>query len=899
MKKFKNLLFAIATLFSFFASAQSIKVSGVIKDSIGNPLELANVIANIKETGKIESYAIANKEGKYELRLPKNQTYVLKVSFLGFAPQTKELVIKDDTEDIVQDFTLKSLAKELEGVELVSEIPVTIKGDTIVYSADAFTNGTERKLGDVLKKLPGVEVNDDGEIEVEGQTVSKVMVEGKDFFDGDSKLATKNIPADAVQKVEVLKNYNEVSQLRGLGNDQDNIAINIKLREGKKRFWFGEVTGGVGDGEQFRYLTHPKLFYYSPKGSVNIITDFNNIGEVPFTRRDYFNFTGGFRNFNRGGGTSFNISDSGLGFAVTQNNRANEIETGFIAANFSYEVSKKWDISGFSILSDNQTNFINSSIRRFIQSNTTEVNTSDSDQRSQLGLFKLSSVFKPNLNFQFDYDVLIKKSDETEFTDRLSVFDDVINPILEEQSNQPFSINQNANIYYTLNDKNIFSAQVQHLYQDEDPFYNAIVSQQPFAGILPLDLNQSAFDINQERNVESNKLDAKIDYYYVINNKSNINFTLGTTLSRQDFNSSIFQVLDSGNIVDFGDETLNNDVTFYFTDVFLSTHYKFKTGIFTITPGLNLHSYTTKSDQLGIETDQNDILLLPDFFAIAQLKQSESIRFNYRVTADYTDVNNFAEGFIFNNFNRLFRGNREIENAIFHNFTLSYFNFNLFTYTNINGSLNYTRRIDPIKNNTEIVAINQVSTPINSNFVDEVFSGNARFSKNFRKFRISANTNLSQSNLNNIVNGGNRESTNFTQNYRASFQSNFKKGFNFEVGYSRIVNDFNNGGLETKFFTDSPFANIEINFLKNFTFDADWSYFNYTDEADTIRNEYSFLSANLYYRQGESKWEFKIQGTNLLDVEDINQNSFNENFSTDTSFFVQPRILMLIVKYDL
>ena len=117
----------------------------------------------------------------------------------------------------------------LDKVELVYEMPVTVRGDTIVYNADSFTNGDERKLGDVMKKLPGVEVNEEGEIEVEGKTVSKVMVEGKDFFDGDSKLATKNIPADAVDKVEVLRNYNEVDQMRGLGNDQDNIAINIKL----------------------------------------------------------------------------------------------------------------------------------------------------------------------------------------------------------------------------------------------------------------------------------------------------------------------------------------------------------------------------------------------------------------------------------------------------------------------------------------------------------------------------------------------------------------------------------------------------------------------------------------------------------------------------------------------
>ena len=87
-----------------------------------------------------------------------------------------------------------------------------------------------------MKNLPGVEINDDGEIEVEGKTVSKVMVEGKDFFDGDSKIASKNIPSSAVDKVQILKNYSEISQLSSVQNNQDNIAINIKLKKVKINF---------------------------------------------------------------------------------------------------------------------------------------------------------------------------------------------------------------------------------------------------------------------------------------------------------------------------------------------------------------------------------------------------------------------------------------------------------------------------------------------------------------------------------------------------------------------------------------------------------------------------------------------------------------------------------------
>ena len=910
----KTILLATTLLLTGITmSAQSIKVRGVIKDSV-QPLEFANVVATVAGSGDIESYAITNERGMYQLDLPKGATYTLKASFLGYSTQEKSVTVSEDDADKTIDFLLESLAAELDGVEIVYEMPVTVKGDTIVYNADSFTTGDERKLGDVMKKLPGVEVNDDGEIQVEGKTVQKVMVEGKDFFDGDSKLATKNIPADAVDKVEVLRNYNEVGQMRGLGNDQDNVAINIRLKEGKKNFWFGEVTAGAGLGDDFddpdgRYLVHPKLFYYSPKYSLNFITDFNNIGEVPFTFRDYFNFTGGFRNFNRGGGTNFNVSESDLSFTTAQNDRANDIETKFLAGNFSWKASETLDLSGFGIASDNRTNIVTNSIRQYIASGATENTASTTDQRSQLAMLKLSSVYKPNVNFQLDYDVLGKMSKQTEDNATLSQFDGITNNIEEEKENKPFSINQNANAYYTLDDKNIFAGQVQHLYQDEDPFYKAITDILPFAGIIPADTTQNRFNTNQQKNVITNKLDAKVDYYYVLNNTSNLNFTLGTTYSNQLFDSNIFQILDNGNRLDFnqsptiGGETLplRNDVNYTFTDAFLGLHYKVKTGQFIFTPGATLHNYNLRDTQLGTANSQNDWMVLPDLNVIWNIKKSESVRFNYSISAQYTDVNDYAEAFVFNNYNRLFRGNRNLENSLSHSYNLTYFSFNLFNYTNISGNLSYNRRINGFKNNTEIIAINQVSSPFNieSNFPDETFSAFARFSKRVKKLQFSLQANASLNKSNNLVNDIILESESLTQNYRGSVRSSFRDWPNFEVGYRLVVNRYDNGGREQTFYTQRPFANVDINFLKDFTLSAEWDYYNYSNDENTVDNTYSFFNANLYYQQGDSPWEFRIQANNILDTDFINNDSFNEQFNTTSQYFVLPRIVMLIVKYDL
>ena len=661
-------------------SFAQIKVEGIVRDSIGNPLELANVIAINQDTNSLESYGITNNKGRYKLNLKPDMSYKLQVSYIG--KKTFEEVLTTANVDIIKDFTLEN-DTALDAVELTYEMPVSIKGDTLVYNADSFKRETDKKLEDLLKRLPGVEVTKDGAIEVEGKAVQKVMVEGKDFFDGDTKLATKNIPADAIDKVQVLKNYDEVGQLKSLRSNEDNIAINIKLKEGKKSFWFGEITAGPGPDE--RYLAHPKLFYYNPNYSLNLITDFNNIGEVPFTMQDYFNFTGGFRGTHTNSGTDFNVASGDMGFLTMQNNKAKAIDSKFGAANFSFSPKRTWDLSGFAIYSGTRTEIEQNSSREYIIpitsgpeneniTSTNEITSSNTLQKTDLGLFKLSSSYKPNSNNHLDYDLFGRISKQNEFQD---FYSSISSNIDETQQQNPFSISQNLNYYYTLNDNNIFAFETQYLFQDEDPFYNTILEQNDqfkFDDILGLNTNQSAINLSQDKRVKTSKLDAKLDYWYVLNTKSNINFTLGTLLSSQKFNSEIFQILDNGSkfTLNNAQEEVKNDVKYTLKDAYLGFHYRLKAGIFTISPGFTIHSYSTENRQFGLDTQRDFFRFLPDFNTRIQLKKSENINLRYRMQSSFTDINQLAEGVVLNNYNGLYQGNRNLEEALSHNINLSY-----------------------------------------------------------------------------------------------------------------------------------------------------------------------------------------------------------------------------------
>ncbi|WP_146870435.1 carboxypeptidase-like regulatory domain-containing protein, partial [Flavobacterium branchiophilum] len=753
-----------------------------------------------------------NDKGKFVLNLKANSNYTIKLSFIGM--QNKEMTVATKGENIVQNITMEYSGIALNDVEIVREMPVSIKGDTIVYNADSFKSGTERKLEDVLKKLPGVEVNADGEVEVEGKKVSKLMVEGKDFFDGDTKLGVKNIPADAIDKVQVLRNYNENSILKGVENNQDNVAMNIKLKSGKKNFWFGDVTAGAGINDTKRYIINPKLFYYNPKYSVNLITNFNNIGELPLTIQDYFKLTGGFRNMMAKGGSSFNIASNDLGISLLRNNRASEINTQFGATNFSYNVTKSWSLSGFGILSSSKTDLLTTSQVNNLKPNSsaiasTENKTDIAHQRNDLGLFKLSSSYKPNAKFQMDYDVLTKFSKQNEASDLLR--ESVVNntslteSILSNKNQTPVSVNQNLSIYFTQNDKNIYAIEMQHLYQDENPFYNANLQSQPF-NLSGYVTGQNRNNINQNRFVKTNKIDAKVDYYYMLTNKSNINITVGTTFSHQNFNSNMFQILDNNAVNELTDQSNNNKVNYNFSDIFLGLHYKILIGKFTFTPGLSLHTFDMKNTQKGTDFSRKFNKLLPDFLAIYQIKKAESLTYNFAITNSFTDINKLAEGFIFSNYNNLTAGVRTLENATQQTHSLRYFKYNMFNMENISAFLNYSRTVDAIKTSSVFNGVNQTSLPFNSQFADESLSARGAYGRSFlKRYKANFSTNLSWSKFNNIQNGSLITTDSYTQNYTISASTNYKNLPNLEVGYALTINDYNN----SKFFTDKPFARLD------------------------------------------------------------------------------------------
>ena len=895
-------------------------MSGKVTDSVGNPLELANIILINSESNSLETFAMSDNKGDYKLSLKKNTSYNLQVSYIGMS--TFSQMLKTEDSNLLKNFALTQ-NNQLDAVELTYEMPVVISGDTLVYDADSFKTGTERKLEDVLKNLPGVEINDDGEIEVEGKAVTKIMVEGKDFFDGDSKIASKNIPSNAVDKVQILKNYAEVGQLSSVQNNQDNIAINIKLKKGKDKFWFGNILAGSGESPSYTqnqdldlYIFQPKLFFYSPTYSINVIGDLNNIGEQAFTRRDFWKFSGGFNRPSGKSGTNISLGNNNLSFLQLQNNRAKDINTEFIAINSSFSPSKKLDYSAFLILTNSETEIQQNNITQYvgltenIPDENTQTNTS---QTSELGIAKFSLKYKPNINNQVDYEVLGRVTNESQDQNYLS---SVIGSIGQLDEAETFSINQNLNYYYTLNEKNIFALEAQHLLKDEDPFYNALLENnsnyQTTALGLGLDNSSPFYNIAQDKRVKSNQLDAKLDYWNILNKKSDLNLTFGAIYSKQEFDSEIFQFLSESAEDIYNPTSLVNDgldyneVNYVFNDLYLGLHYRLKTGKFTISPGFTAHSYDSENTQNeSFESRSNYkksfFKLLPDFNMIIQLKDSESIRLNYAMRTQFTDITKIARGLVLNNYNSLFIGTQDLQNAISHNISLNYYSFNLFNYTNVYAGINYNKSIDQIRNLTSFESVIATSNPFNSSFADENLSIFGRYQRSYGKIRGTLGANLNLSKFNQFIRDTSAPSLNetFSQSYNTSVRTLFKNAPNVEAGMKYSISETNIGSLETKYFTESPFVELDALILKSFTFRTNYSTTKFKDQ-NAILNNYKFFDASLSYRADQdSKWEFEIRATNLLDTKSQSQSNVSNISVSTTEYFIQPRFITLRLIYTL
>jgi Outer membrane protein beta-barrel family/Carboxypeptidase regulatory-like domain len=289
----KRNLLIVFLIISQAALAQKFSVKGQVVDSLSGSLPSATVLILQAKDSSLVNFAPSNANGFFEIRNISPGNYILKATFIGYADFIKPISPVTGTAVVdIGQIHMQSLAKLLGEVTITGQKPpVTVKKDTIEFNADSFKTKINGTAEDLIKKLPGVEVDNDGTIRAQGEQVQRVMVDGKEFFGQDPKLATRNLPANAVDKVQVYDKKSDQTIFSGIDDGQREKTINLKLKEDKRHASFGSDMAGVGTNNRLQGKV--SLNRFDKGNQLSALGMGNNINEQGFSIGDFANFSGG------------------------------------------------------------------------------------------------------------------------------------------------------------------------------------------------------------------------------------------------------------------------------------------------------------------------------------------------------------------------------------------------------------------------------------------------------------------------------------------------------------------------------------------------------------------------------------------------------------------------------
>lgn len=855
-----------------------ISLRGQTRDSTLSIVPFANVMLVDTTSQEMEGFAVSDVDGNFILRLKKNTVYELQVTYVGYTPYRQIIRLGNEPSQPLI-IVLQEAISQLDEVTVVADMPVLVRGDTISYKAEAFARGDERKLEDVLEELPGFNIRENGDIEVQGQRVDKVMVDGKEFFEGDTKLATKNIPADVVDRVQVLQNFNDIAPMRGLG-DNEQLALNIELKDDKKRMVFGDIE--MGGGPESRYFGHANTFYYAPETSINFIGDANNVGELALSLNDYFRMSGGMASMASRNGTNFRMNAGDAGIPLTDRNSAQDLSSNLTALNLTSRLSEKIQLSGFAIGFDTDNAMGSNSLRTYPQLNdqTQEQLNTISSIMNRSGLARFSAKYTPNYNMQVDYSFFGKRSTIEQSRLRNSELLSGSNALTENIDRMPSDQTHQLRMFNALNERNIIAAEVS--YSREQNVSDQFLTSEAllFSNYLPM----AGSNLRQDQGIRSRRMDASVSYWYILNKSTHINVSGGINQSYQ----RLISDLDSDQTAI---EQLNENM--HITNRFGSIQYRKRWNKLTISPTISFNTYTF---DMNSERPETSSYLFPRMTAEYEFGNSHSLRVNYSQSLEYNDISSYTEGFILQRYNTLSFGNAGLKPAVSHRVNATYTNYNMYNFFNIYAGINFQHIEDGFTQNQQLSGVENVMTAINAAAANQIATAYTMLEKRFDHWRLSVNANLSHTTLNNAFNGEVIENNNFTQQYGISSSARIYKLWTLRAGYQVSVNRYASGGLTNTFYNYRPNVSTTLKF-KGFRLDTDYAYNKYVGQMQ--RTTFDMLDASLSYRKGKSPWEFKVQGFNLLDTRTIRQDSFSDNLISTYAYYIQQRYGLFTVKFDL
>ncbi len=879
---FKNLIAYCFIIFSsiVFAQNNTISIRGRVTDSLQQPLTNVTLIAKPKQEKAKIKYSISDIDGSYTLQLIKGVSYDLSISHLGYSSINKAILFLENTSDY--NFQLYTKNESLDEVVIDYKYqPIEKNKDTITYNLEAFTNGNEFKMKDVLAKLPGIKV-EDNIIKVQGKTVTKLLVEGKLFFGGSTKLAIENIPADVMAKIEVISDYKESELLRNLADNED-LALNVVLKEDKKDFAFGDIEAGTGVAFDEFYSLHTALFKYNPKSNISFIGDINNFNNSSISFGDLSRLVGGSSNLFRGS----NLSNNLMSFA-SNNGERYKSTTRFSALNFQDEINDKFNVAGFTIYSNNDIVNKSASIREYLGDEPileTRNDLGDTDNSSVL--FNLKFDYNPsaaqkwiyNINYLFnDSDYTKKSLSDSENTNQFTT-------TIDGKSD---SFSHNLEGYFKLNDKHTMGLALYHSITNSNSTDNWSSSAIFLEEFLPL-TEASDYQIKQKNDFSSQKFNFLLKDYWLASRYFHLFYNVGYNYKNSRLSNDISQVLTDNSTIDFPEISNNNPLTL--SDLNFGFGIKSKSGKFEFILEAKPHYYRFKRAQV----EDFNFFVEPKFDINYKIDDDIDLDFGYDFTNRYLNDLSYLENLKLTGFNSIMQGNPNLTDERSHNFSLYYSNYKHIDDYFIDASIDYSIN-NPVKNNSIIQSgIDQLNTPVILNLPEDNLSFNTELGLIFGKSSLDFGINLDWFKINQIINENISIINSFEYSLSSRWLIKLNKTTELNLKYEHTGYQVNSD--EDSRSTENILSlNFDSKFLKNFIFKTDFSTHFVNDFSDNAQN-YTLQNLYLGYSKPNSKFSYSLNFRNIYNNGIIVRNSFRNNLIISNQVFTLPRVFLVELKY--
>lgn len=887
MNKFFKICFVLlGFIYSTHSFGQYI-IQGSVCNSIDLKLQQVSVVLKDTTCSKIIDYTYTDNNGNYKLNSESLGSFCIEFRHLGYASKTLTIVLGKNQKPNDIDIILDEKTMHLDEIIVQAERPITINDDTINYKTKYFITGTEQTVEDLLKVIPGLQIDRMGTIKVGNQEIEKLMVDGDDLFEKGYKILSRNMPAYPIEEVELLKNYSNNYLLKGV-EESEKVALNLKLNENSQRIWFGDIKTGLGNGDF--YELKGNLMNFGKKNKYYFLTNLNNIGYD--ATGDIEDIVRPFRmNEPASIGDNQNVN-SLLSLSINQlyfkQSRTNFNNAKLVSLNAVFNPTEKLKIKTLAFFNWDEIDFFRNSTENVDVIGTSFTNTEDYQlQNNKIIAFgKLDFIYKISKTKMLE---AATKYNNGNFNDGSNLLFNG-NSTIEDLRHKNTLFDQKISYTNKFKDKKVFL--ITGRFIDEKTPQNYSINQFFFQDLFPAfdnatGVRQQSISQMQFAGINAHLLDRR-------KNGHLLELQLGNEY-RKDRLSTTFSILETNTELE-QPGTYQNQTIYQVNGLYFKSKYRFKIKDLGLIGKLGFHQLLNQLENNTSKSNQNPFFVNPSIGFDWKINDKNKIVSSYSYNTTNAKILDVYSDFVLTGFRSFKKGTGDFNQL---NASSFIFNYQLGNWSDrffANTFILYSKNYDYFSTNT---FINQNFTQAEKILIKDREFININSNLDYYLKFISSNLKLdlgyTKSEFKNIVNNSDfREVTSTNYNYGLELRSGFKGIFNYHIGTRWTTTEIQT--IKNNSFTNNV-SFLDLSFVFNDKFGVQIQSERYYFGNLQTDNTYYFLDFNARYKIIENKLTFGLAGKNLFNTERFRSFSVSDIGKSTTEYSLLPRFVLLKMEY--